>query len=79
MEEGEIAASGDKRELEQSPRQWGPFERAAAALNLALYNALSGDGAAALAACESAVCIANAAGSEQVRKHGCRGVICGFA
>ncbi len=67
MEEGEIVnGSGDKREIEQTPRQWGPFERAAAALNLALYNALSGDGAAALAACESALRIANAAGSEQV-------------
>lgn len=79
MEEGEIAGSGDKRELEQSPRQWGPFERAAAALNLALYNALSGDGAAAFAACESALRIADDAGSEQVRKHGCRGFIYGFA
>ena len=46
---------------------WGPQERAATALNWALYEALSGDGAAALAAAEAALGIAEAAGCDMVR------------
>lgn len=64
VEEGEIAlparpGGGD--------RTWGPQERAATALNWALYEALSGDGAAALAAAEAALGIAEAAGCDMVR------------
>lgn len=64
MEEGEIALPANPG---LGDRTWGPQERAATALNLALYEALSGDGAAALAAAEAALGIADAAGCDMVR------------
>ena len=64
MEEGEIAVPAGSG---GGARAWGPRERAATSLNLALYEALSGDGAAALAAAEAALDIASAAGCDSVR------------
>ncbi|KAK9843788.1 hypothetical protein WJX81_006447 [Elliptochloris bilobata] len=69
MEEGEIASAGAKPGSVWGVRVWGPQELAATTLNLAMYEALSGDGAAALAAAEAALSTAGAAGCDLLQEH----------